>query len=46
MDLLMQRFQPRDLMAAHKAQFRARRRHWGADIHDYVEALQKLAEMA
>ncbi len=35
-DLLMQRFQPRDLAAADKAQFRARQRHRCEDIHAYV----------
>ncbi len=42
----MQWFQPRDLTVAYKAQFRARRRHHGEDMHPYVEALEKMAEMA
>ncbi len=45
-DLLTQRFQPRDLTAAYKAQFRARKRQCCEDIHTYVDVLQKLAEMA
>ncbi len=45
-DLLMRRFQPRDLTSAYKAQFRARRRQRNEDIHTYVDTLQKLAEMA
>ncbi len=45
-DLLTQRFQPRDLTSAYKAQFSARRRQRNEDIHTYVDVLQKLAEMA
>ncbi len=45
-DLLMQRFQPRDLTAAYKAQFPAQRRQHSEDIHAYVKALQKLADLA
>ncbi len=41
--LLLKRFQPRDLTATYKAQFRARRRRHGEDIHTFVEALQRLA---
>ncbi len=44
--LLTQRFQPRDLTAAYKAQFRTRKRQRSEDIPTYVDALQKLAEMA
>ena len=44
--LLTRRFQPRDLTAAYQAEFRARRRQRNEDIHTYVDALQKLAEMA
>ena len=45
-DLLMRRFQPRDLTSTFKAQFRARRRQRNEDIHIYVDTPQKLAEMA
>ncbi len=45
-DLLTRRFQPRDLTAAYKAEFRTRRRQKNEDIPTYVDALQKLAEMA
>ena len=45
-DLLTRRFQPRDLTAAYKAQFRTRQRQRNEDIPTYVDALQKLAEMA
>ena len=45
-DLLTRRFQPRDLTVAYKAQFRTRRRQKSEDIRTYVDALQKLAEMA
>ncbi len=44
--LLTQRFQPSDLTAAYKAQFRTRKRQRSEDIPTYVDALQKLAEMA
>ena len=44
--LLTRRFQPRDLTAAYKAQFRTRKRQRSEDIQTYVDALQKLAEMA
>ncbi len=44
--LLTRRFQPRDLTAAYKAQFRTRKRQRSEDIPTYVDALQKLAEMA
>ncbi len=44
--LLLKCFQPRDLTATYKAQFRSRRRHHNEDIHTYVEALQRLADMA
>ena len=43
--LLTRRFQPRDLTAAYKAQFRTRKRQRSEDIKTYVDALQKLAEM-
>ncbi len=45
-DLLTHRFQPRDLTAAYKAHFRTLRRQKNEDIPTYVDALQKLAEMA
>ncbi len=44
--LLTRRFQPRDLTAAYKAQFRTCKRQRSEDIPTYVDALQKLAEMA
>ncbi len=44
--LLTRRFQPRDLTAAYKARFRARKRQKSKDIPTYIDALQKLAEMA
>ena len=44
--LLTQRFQPRDLIAVYKAQFRTRKRQRSEDIPRYMDALQKLAEMA
>ncbi len=44
--LLLKRFQPRDLTATYKAQFRSRRRRQTEDIYAFVEALQKLADMA
>ncbi len=44
--LLLRRFQPRDLTATYKAQFRSRRRQKTEDIYAFVEALQKLADMA
>ncbi len=44
--LLTRRFQPRDLTATYKAQFRTRKRQRSEDIPTYVDALQKLAEMA
>ncbi len=44
--LLTRRFQPHDLTAAYKAQFRTRKRQRNEDIPTYVDALQKLAEMA
>ncbi len=44
--LLTRRFQPRDLKAACKAQFRTRKRQRSEDIPTYVDALQKLAERA
>ena len=44
--LLTRRFQPRDLTAAYKAQFKTRKRQRSEDILMYVNALQKLAEMA
>ncbi len=44
--LLTRRLQPRDLTAAYKAQFRTRQRQRSEDIPTYVDALQKLAEMA
>ena len=45
-DLLTRRFQPCDLTAAYKAQFRTQRRQKSEDIPTYVDAVQKLAEMA
>ncbi len=44
--LLTRRFQPRDLTGAYKAQFLTRKRQRNEDIPTYVDALQKLAEMA
>ncbi len=44
--LLLKPFQPTDLTATYKAQFRARRRCHSEDIHIFVEALQRLADMA
>ena len=44
--LLTRRFQPRELTAAYKTQFRSRRRQRSEDIPTCVDALQKLAEMA
>ncbi len=44
--LLTRRFQPRDLTAAYKAQFRTHKRQRSEDISKYVDALQTLAEMA
>ena len=44
--LLLQQFQPRDLIATYKAQFRAWRRRHREDIHTFIEALQHLADMA
>ncbi len=44
--LLLKRFQPRDLTATYKAQFRSRRRRQTEDIDAFVEALKKLADMA
>ena len=44
--LLMKRFQPRDLTAMYKAQFRSRRRRQMEDIYTYVETLQHLANLA
>ena len=43
---LTRRLQPRDLTAAYKAQFRSCKRQRSEDIPTYVDALQKLAEMA
>ncbi len=45
-NLLMKRFQPRDLTATYKAQFRSRRRRQMEDIYTYVETLQCLANLA
>ena len=42
----MKRFQPRDLTATYKAQFRSRRRCQKEDIYPYVETLQPLADLA
>ena len=44
--LLLKRFKARDLMATYKAQFRARRRPHNEEIYPFVEALQRLANMA
>ncbi len=44
--LLLKHFQPRELTATYKAQFRARRRRNTEEIYSYVEALQCLADMA
>ncbi len=42
----MKRFQPRDLTATYKAQFRSRRRRQMEDIYTYIETLQHLADLA
>ncbi len=42
----MKRFQPRDLTATYKAQFRSRHRRQTEDIYIYVETLQRLADLA
>ena len=44
--LLTRQFQPHDQTAAYKAQFGTQRRQKSEDIPTYVEALQKLTEMA
>ncbi len=44
--LLMKCFQPRDLTATYKAQFRSRRRRQMEDIYTYIETLQRLAKIA
>ncbi len=44
--LLLKRFQPCDLMAMYKAQFCSRRGRYNEDMHTYVEAFQRLADMA
>ncbi len=44
--LLLKRFQPRDLTATYKAQFRSRCRCQMEDIYTYVETLQHLADLA
>ncbi len=44
--LLMKRFQPKDLMATYKAQFRSRCRCQMEDIYTYIETLQCLADLA
>ncbi len=43
---VMKRFQPRDLTATYKAQFRSRRRHQTVDIYTYIETLQRLSDLA
>ena len=42
----MKHFQPRDLTATYKAQFRSRRQRQMEDIYTYVETLQRLADLA
>ncbi len=42
----MKHFQPRDLTATYKAQFRSRRQRQMEDIYTYVETLQCLADLA
>ena len=42
----MKQFQPKDLTAMYKAQFRSRRRRQTEDIYTYVETLQHLANLA
>ncbi len=42
----MKRFQPRDLTATYKAQFRSHRRCQTEDIYTYVETLQCLTDLA
>ncbi len=42
---LMKHFQPRDLTATYKAQFRSCRIHQTEDIYTYVEALQCLGDV-
>ncbi len=44
--LLVKQFRPQDLTATYKAQFRSSRRHNAEEIYSYVEALQRLADMA
>ncbi len=44
--LLTRHFQPLDLTAAYKVQFRTCKRQRSEDILTYIESLQKLAEMA
>ncbi len=44
--LLMKHFQPRDLTATYKAQFRSCRRRQTEDIYTYVGTLQHLADLA
>ncbi len=44
--LLMKWFQPRDLTATYKAQFRSRHRCQTEDIYTYVETLLRLADLA
>ncbi len=42
----MKRFQPRDITAIFKSQFRSCRRCQTGDIYTYVETLQHLANLA
>ncbi len=44
--LLFKRFQARYLTATYKAQFRSRRRKHNEDIHTFIEAVQRLYDMA
>ncbi len=43
--LVMKCFQPRDLTATYKAQFRSRRQRQTEDIYIYIETLQHLANL-
>ncbi len=42
----MKCFQPRDLTATYKTQFRSRRQRQTEDIYTYVETLHRLADLA
>ncbi len=44
--LLLKSFQPRDLTATYKAQFRCKHRRNSEEMYSYVESLQHLVNMA